>query len=228
MIRRTLLLSPLALLGAQTHTYKFDRTYNTQPQVMDVEIVNGAIALKASTRNEIRVQADIELTSPTPEDLELAKREVRFEPRLDGTTFRVWVEVPEQRRWQRYSYRHNVQIEMPANTRLLLRGVNGKIQLTYSAPPTKNIYVKNVNGEIELELPPRLNADFQMRTMNGHIYTSYEMTALPVKSETEVTERGMKRIVSRNRFAGGRVGRGGIEVQIEGVNGDIRIVERKA
>lgn len=228
MIRRTLLLSPLALLGAQTHTYTFDRTYNIQPQVMDVEIVNGAIALKASAQNDIRVQADIELTSPTSVDIELAKREVRFEPRLEGSTFRVWVEAPEQRRWHRYSYRHNVQIEMPVNTRLLLRGVNGKIQLTYSAPPTKDIYIKNINGGIELEFPPRLNADFQMRTMNGHIYTSYEMAALPDKSETEVTERGMKRIVSRNRFAGGRVGRGGIEVQIEGVNGDIRIVERKA
>ena len=228
MNRRVMLLSPLALLGSQKHSYKFDRSFPVQPQVMDIEIVNGTIQLKASATNQVRVVADIELSAPTPEDLELAKREVRFEPRLDGTTFRVGVESPEQRRWQRYNYRHNVEVEMPASTRLLLRGINGKIDVSFSAQPTKDIYIKNINGEIQIEFPSQLNADFQMRTMNGHIYSSYDMSALPPKSETEVTERGMKRIVSRNRFAGGRVGRGGIEVQIEGLNGDIRIVERKA
>jgi len=228
MNRRTMLISPLALLGAQKHAFRFDRHFNVQPQVMDIEIVNGSIQLKASTTNQVRVVADIELTSPTPEKLELAKREVRFEPRLDGNTFRVAVESPDNRRWQRYSYRHNVEIEMPAAARLILRGINGQINISYSVPPSKDIYVKNINGEIHLEFPGQLNADFQMKTMNGHIYTSYDMTAIPNKAETEVTERGMKRIVSRNRFAGGRVGRGGIVVQIEGTNGDIRILERKA
>ena len=60
------------------------------------------------------------------------------------------------------------------------------------------------------------------------IDSGFEMTPLPDESETKVTEQGMKRIVSRNRFAGGRVGRGGIEIKVEGLNGDIRIVERKA
>jgi hypothetical protein len=227
MNRRAILLTPLALLGVQKHSYRFDRQFNVQPQVVDIEIPNGAITLRASNTNQIRVAADIELSSPTAEDLELAKHEVRFEPRLEGNTFRIWTEAPEQRRSQRYSYRHNAEIDIPASARLILRGVNGKIDVTYTAAPTKDIYVRNINGEIQLQFPPQLNADFQMKTMNGNIYTAFEMSALPSKSETEVTERGMKRIVSRNRFAGGRVGRGGIEVQIEGLNGDIRIVEKK-
>lgn len=227
MKRRMMLFTPLALLGIQKHTYRFDRQYNIQPQVVDIEIPNGAISLRATTSNHIRVAASIELSSPTVEDLELAKQEVRFEPRLEANTFRIWAESPNHRN-QRYSSRHNVEIEIPATSRLILRGVNGKVDVSYNIPPTRDIYVKNINGEIQLQLPPQLNADFQMRTFNGNIYTSFDMSALPPKTETEVTERGMKRIVSRNRFAGGRVGRGEIEIQIEGLNGDIRIVEGKA
>lgn len=228
MKRRMMLFTPLALLGIQKHTYRFDRQYNVQPQVVDIEIPNGAISLRATTSGHIRVVANIELSSPTAEDLELAKQEVRFEPRLEGNNFRIWAETPNHHRHQRYSSKHNVEIEIPVTARLILRGVNGNVDVAYNTPPTRDIYVKNINGEIQLQFPPQLNADFQMRTFNGNIYTSFDMSALPAKSETEVTERGMKRIVSRNRFAGGRVGRGGIEIQIEGLNGDIRIVERKA
>ena len=38
----------------------------------------------------------------------------------------------------------------------------------------------------------------------------------------------MKRIVSRNRYAGGRVGNRGVEVPLDGFNGNIRILDRKA
>lgn len=141
--------------------------------------------------------------------------------------FRVAVETPDYRR-QRYSYRHNVEVETPASTRLILRGVNGAIHVTFDFAPTKDLFIKNVNGEIEVELPAPLNADFQMRTINGRIYSAYDMTSLPGPDETEVTERGMRRIVTRNRFAGGRVGSDGCEIRIEGLNGDIRVSQRKA
>ncbi len=223
-----MLLSPLALLGAQKHSYQFHRRYPVTRGVMDIDVVNGEVRVKAGAVQEIRVQAEIELTAPIVEDLELAKREVHFEPRLEGETFRVWVENPEQRQRQRYSYRHNVEVEMPAGMRLILRGVNGAVQVSYTTLPEKDIYIKNVNGEIEVEFPKQLQADFQLKTLNGNIYTGFEMKEIPGKTETAVTERGMRRIVSRNRYAGGRVGRGGIEVRVEGLNGDIRILERKA
>lgn len=227
MKRRAMLLSPLALLGVQKHNYRFDRRYPVTSGVMDIDIVNGEVRVKAGGGKEIRVQAEIELTAPIVEDLELAKGEVRFEPRLEGQTFRVWVENPEQRQRQRYSCRHNVEVEMPAGMRLILRGVNGGVRVSYSTLPERDIYIKNVNGEIEVEFPKELQADFQLKTMNGSIYTGFAMTEIPGKTETEVTEHGMRRIVSRNRYSGGRVGRGGIEVRVEGLNGDIRILERK-
>lgn len=228
MKRRTLMLTPLALLGAQQHNYRYDKTFPLTPQVLDVEIPNGNIQLKLTSSSQLRVAADIQLTAPTPEDLELAKREVRFEPRLESSTFRVSVDAPEQRRWQRYNYRHNVEVEAPASTRLLLRGINGNIDLTCLAQPTKDLYVKNINGQIQLAFPAPPNADFEIKTLNGHIYSQWDMAPLADKSETKVTDNGIKRIVSRNRFAGGRLGRGGIQILIEGLNGDIRITERKA
>ncbi len=227
--RRAILLCPLTLLATPKHNYRFDKQFAVTPKSIDIEIANGTVKVLASSRKEIRVVADIELSAPTTEDLELAKREVRFDPHLDNDSFRIWVETPnDQRRWNRYNTRHNVEVDMPADTRLILRGVNGKIEVSYDQRPTKDIYVKNVNGEIQLEFPKPLNADFQIKTMNGHVYSGFEMTPLPDESETKVTEQGMKRIVSRNRFAGGRVGHGGIEIKVEGLNGDIRIVERKA
>ena len=226
--RQRPVINQCSLLGVQKHNYRFDRRYPVKHGVMDIDVVNGEVRLKAGAVQEIRVQAEIELTAPIVEDLELAKRELRFEPRLEGETFRVWVENPEQRQRQRYSYRHNVEVEMPAAMRLILRGVNGALRVSYSTLPEKDIYIKTVNGEIEVEFPKELQADFQLKTMNGSIYTGFEMKEIPGKTETEVTERGMRRIVSRNRFSGGRVGRGGIEVRVEGLNGDIRILERKA
>ncbi|WP_031495006.1 hypothetical protein [Bryobacter aggregatus] len=226
MTRRGILLTPLAALGVQTHSYRVDREFPAT-RAIDIEVPNGTIAVRATNRKSFRVAADIELSASIPEDLELAKREVRFEPRPDNDVFRVGVEKPDSR-WSHYNYRSNVQVEMPAATRLILRGVNGKVQVVYEAAPSTNIFIKNVNGEIEIQFPRPLNADFKMKTMNGHIYSAFDMSDLPIEPETQVTERGMKRIVSRNRYAGGRVGRGGIEVQIEGLNGDIRILERKA
>lgn len=228
MNRRAILLSPLALIGAQQHSYRYEKSFALTPQVLDVEIVNGNIDLRLANSNQLKVSADIQLTAPTPEDLELAKREVRFEPRLDGATFKVWSEAPEQRRSQRYSYRHNVAIEAPASTRLIIRGINGGVALTCLAQPTKDLFIKTINGQIALSFPSQPNADFEIKTMNGNIYSQWDMAPLADKSETKVTDNGMKRIVSRNRFAGGRLGRGGIQIHIEGLNGDIRITERKA
>jgi hypothetical protein len=226
--RRAIILSPIALLGAQKHSYRLERRYVVSPKSVDIEIINGTVKVRAGNRKEIKVLAAIELTAPTPEDLELAKAEVKFDPRLEGESFRVWVETREQRRWNRYSYRHDVELEIPANSRLILRGVNGNVEVSFDAPPVSDIYVKTVNGEINLELPRPIHADFQMKTFQGNIYSAFEMTPLPDSAETSVTEQGMRRIVHRNRFAGGRMGRGGIVIKIETTNGDIRIAERKA
>jgi DUF4097 and DUF4098 domain-containing protein YvlB len=228
MKRRLMLVSPLALLGAQTHSYRFEREYGGQPGVLDVENVNGSITVLATRAQGVKVTADIELSAPTREDLELAKREMQFEPQQNGDVFAVQMRVPENRRWQRYSYRNNLTVAVPAAMRLMVRGVNGRIQVEFGAAPVRDVYVKNINGEIELLLPKESNADFQIKTMNGQIYTAFELAPAPVKEETKVTEQGMRRIVSRNRYTGGRLGRGGIEVLIEGLNGDVRILERKA
>lgn len=228
MYRRALLLSPLALMGAQKHAYRFEREYTGRAGVLDIENVNGSIKVEATRGAGMKVTADIELSAPTPEDLELAKREVQFEPRQNGEVFEVHMQAPENRRWQRYSYRNNLTVAVPAAMRLMVRGVNGRIQIEFGAAPVRDVYVKNINGEIELMLPKESNADFQIKTMNGQIYTAFELAPAPVKEETKVTDNGMRRIVSRNRYTGGRLGRGGIEVLIEGLNGDIRILERKA
>jgi hypothetical protein len=224
MNRRTLLL----LLATTKQSQQFDRKFPATAPSIDIAIPNGSITVRASNRNDIHVRADIEYSASIPEDLQLAMREVRLEPRLDGDTFRIQVETPDNRRWTHYSYRHNLQVDLPSTARLIVRAINGNVDIAYITPPTKDIYVKNTNGEIALAFPSPLHADFQMTTRNGNIFTAFDMRNIPGKADTQVTDNGMKRIVSRNRYAGGRVGNGGVAVQLEGFNGDIRILDRKA
>lgn len=228
--RRSLLLaSPLALLGAQKHSFEFNRSYPTTAKTLDIEIPNGSVELRLTNTASVTIQASIELTAPTPEDLELGKREVRFEPRQTDDTFQIWVELPQNNhRWNRYSTRHNVVIEAPVAMRPLVRAANGPLTISYTGTPTRDLFARGVNGDLQVAFPSAPNADFEMRNVNGQLYSAWEMAPVATPAETVVTERGMKRIVSRNRYTGGRIGRGGIRIQLETTNGDIRIVERKA
>jgi hypothetical protein len=228
--RRALLLSPLVpaalAWGREKAATRFDQTFAARADVIDIDLVNGPVTVRSTRRNDIRVTAEAEWEAELKEDLALGQQEVRFEPRLEGNVFRVWVEMPRERRWDRYQVRHRVTVDMPAGMRLIARTVNGTIQASYEAVPVRDVYLRTVNGDVDLELPRGADADFQMKTVNGSVYSAWDLQ--PLAGETKVTESGMKRIVSRTRYAGGRLGKGGVAVRMEGINGDIRVRERKA
>ena len=104
------------------------------------------------------------------------------------------------------------------------RTVNGPVVVSFRQNPRENSEFKTVNGKIELHFAHDLSADFRFKTFNGGIYSDFPVTTLPLHGIQE-ERRGGKVVYRADRFTGARVNAGGPEIQIENLNGDIRILE---
>jgi hypothetical protein len=124
---------------------------------------------------------------------------------------------------------HNVNggIEMQdvGGGKALARTVNGGVKVVFRENPKENSDFGTINGPVDLTFKRGLSADFRFKTMNGHVYTDFEMTSLPLQAAT--TERHDGKLIFRtDRYTGGRVGGGGLEIKADNLNGDIRVLER--
>ncbi len=105
-----------------------------------------------------------------------------------------------------------------------VRTVNGPVIVSFRQNPRENSEFKTVNGSIELRFAHDLSADFRFKTLNGGIYSDFPVTTLPVGG-IQAERRGAKMVYRADRFTGARVSAGGPQIQIENLNGDIRILE---
>jgi DUF4097 and DUF4098 domain-containing protein YvlB len=105
-----------------------------------------------------------------------------------------------------------------------VRTVNGPVIVSFRQNPLENSDFKTVNGNVELRFAHDLSADFRFKTFNGGIYSDFPVTALPVHA-IQAEHRGGKVVYRADRFTGARVNAGGPEIQVENLNGDIRILE---
>jgi len=107
----------------------------------------------------------------------------------------------------------------------LARTVNGGVKVVFQENPKEDSDFGTINGPVDLYFTRGLSADFRFKTMNGHIYGDFEMTSLPARVAS--SERHDGRFVFRtDRYTGGRVGSGGLEIKADNLNGDIRVLER--
>ncbi len=119
----------------------------------------------------------------------------------------------------------NGDIEMAdAGTGGTAHTVNGPVTVAFASAPTAASSFKTVNGGITATLPANLNADVWVRTFNGEALTDFDTAALPMVPTK--TRSGDKYVYSTNRSAGLRIGRGGVEMKFETLNGKIRIEKR--
>lgn len=92
--------------------------------------------------------------------------------------------------------------------------VNGSISVSFNrfSDNVEKISVDSVNGRVELNVPNDIDASFSVETMNGSIKNDFGMS------------------VNKNMFSGksleGSVGSGQIQVDIESVNGAIKIAKK--
>ncbi|HTU33850.1 MAG TPA: DUF4097 family beta strand repeat-containing protein [Candidatus Acidoferrum sp.] len=103
------------------------------------------------------------------------------------------------------------------------RTVNGPVTVSFRENPSANSDFRTVNGAVELRFQQGLNAAFRMKTFNGGIYTDFPVTALPLRPVSE-ERHGGKMVFRADRMTGVQIGTGGPEIQIENLNGDIRIL----
>lgn len=100
--------------------------------------------------------------------------------------------------------------------------VNGPIHASFRQDPTSACRFHTVNGDVHVAFDGALAADFAVKTFNGEVRTDYDVVALPPKPAEARRENG--RFVYRaRRFQSVRVGKGGPEISMETLNGDIVI-----
>jgi hypothetical protein len=83
---------------------------------------------------------------------------------------------------------------------------------------------ETVNGEIELSLPDGANAEVAFETMNGEIYSDFEVETVPQKAHVDDEEGrrgGGRKSYKLDRDAVVRIGAGGPRFDCETLNGDI-------
>jgi hypothetical protein len=86
---------------------------------------------------------------------------------------------------------------------------------------------KSVSGDVEVGFPGQASADFRLKTMTGEVYSDFEVTRLaqaaPERVERPDPDGGF--LYRSDRFYGVRAGKGGPEIKLETLSGDILIAK---
>ncbi len=106
------------------------------------------------------------------------------------------------------------------------RTVNGGVKVVFRENPKENSDFGSINGSVDLYFVRGLSADFRFKTFNGGVYTDFPMTSLPSQPVSAENRNG-KFVFRSDRYTGGRVGSGGLEIKADSLNGNIRILEQK-
>jgi hypothetical protein len=105
--------------------------------------------------------------------------------------------------------------------------VNGRIRAAFRENPAAACTFTTVNGDLDVCFIPGLAAEFQLKTLNGEIFSDFPVSYLPAGPGEAKREKG--RFVYRSHdFQGVRVGKGGPEISMETLNGDIMIAGEKS
>lgn len=104
--------------------------------------------------------------------------------------------------------------------------VNGGIKVLFTKNPQTDCSFHTINGDIEVSFREGLSADFRMKTFNGDAYSDFPMTYLPARPAVSKRHKG-KYIYKSDRFVGVRVKKGGPEIKMDTLNGDLLIAKRK-
>jgi hypothetical protein len=103
--------------------------------------------------------------------------------------------------------------------------VNGPVKVSFRENPRSECTFKTVNGEVALTMQPGLNADLRLKTMNGDAWTDFDYQVLPVKASA--AQEGARYVYRLGNGTNLRVGAGGTQLNVETLNGPIRIKRGK-
>jgi len=102
--------------------------------------------------------------------------------------------------------------------------VNGPVKVTFRENPRSECTFKTINGEIALALQPGLDADLRLKTLNGEAWTDFDYQMQPVTASA--SHEGARFVYRLGNGTNLRVGAGGPQLNLETLNGPIRITKR--
>lgn len=109
------------------------------------------------------------------------------------------------------------------------QSVSAGVTVVFRRSPDGPCTIKSVSGDVEVDFPGEPSADFRFKTMSGEVYSDFEVTRpaqpVPAKDERARSADGKFRY-HRSGFTTVRVGRGGPEITLETLSGDILIAKR--
>ena len=250
--KKQLALATILSLSSITAAYAdvedtIEKSFDVSEEaVLRLANINGAVEIMGWDKNEIKVTAII--TAKNQEDRDRIK--VEFNQRSNGVS--VETEYEKKSSWGRNNSSgkvdytvmvpfgasltdielingslliDKVQGEIKANTvngsinvqgladDIELNSVNGSIKATYQKIDNNinEIEIATVNGSIKLHMPSDLNATINAETMHGSIKTAYGISS-------------DKKMFS-GRSLSGSVGSGDININLESVNGSIKVMK---
>lgn len=106
--------------------------------------------------------------------------------------------------------------------------VNGGVTVVFRRSPEGACLFKTTNGDVEVDFPGEPSADFRVKTMHGEVYSDFDVTYLPKAPPVreERREKGGKYVYHSEGYRGVRAGKGGPEIKLETLTGDILIAKR--
>ncbi len=104
--------------------------------------------------------------------------------------------------------------------------VNGKVEVSFTKNPSSNCSFKTINGDVKINFQPTLSADFWLKTFTGDAFSDFPISYLPSKPGKESREKG-KFVYKSNNTTGLRIGKGGPEIKMDTMTGDILIEKFK-
>ncbi len=106
--------------------------------------------------------------------------------------------------------------------------VNGGVTVVFRRQPDGACLFRTINGDVEVAFPGEPSADFRVKTMHGEVYSDFAVTDLPKAPPVreERREKGGKYIYRSEGYYGVRAGKGGPEIKLDTLNGDILIAKR--
>lgn len=106
--------------------------------------------------------------------------------------------------------------------------VAGGVTAAFRRHPDGPCSFKSVSGDVEVDFPGEASADFRFKTMTGEVYSEFDVTRLanaaPVREDRKGGEGGY--VYRSDGFNGVRAGKGGPEIKLETLSGDILIAKR--
>ena len=106
-----------------------------------------------------------------------------------------------------------------------VRAINGTVKVLFGRNPTGDCSFGSLNGNVDVAFLPDLTGDLWFKTFNGSAYSDFEIKPLPQPAGEEERRDG-RFVYKSNRFFGGRIGKGGPQIKLDTLNGNIHVTAR--